>query len=70
MNGRWKRWASPISTVMAGVPAAVASRRSVPDGPWLSMIRFEAKALATRAAVSSAMSARAWSMFVRPRVDV
>jgi threonine/homoserine efflux transporter RhtA len=55
---------------MVGVPAQVASRRSAPSGPSLAMITFEAKAFATRATLRSAISARTWSMFVRPRVEV
>jgi len=48
MSGRWNRWASPISIVIVGIPSAVASPRSVPLGPSLSMITLEPKAIASR----------------------
>jgi hypothetical protein len=49
---------------------ADASCRSVPSGPSLEMMTFDANAFASRDTASSAMSARTCSMFVRPRVDV
>ncbi len=70
MSSRSKRWASPISTVMVGIPALVASVRSMPSEPSLSMTTLEPNAFASRETASSLMSARTWNMFVRPRVDV
>jgi hypothetical protein len=53
-----------------GTPTAAASVRSIPLDPSLSMMTFEPNARASLATSSSDISARTWSIFVRPRVEV